>query len=224
MAVRYVYVPESILDRIAARLPWIAGALLIGLALAAAVYFWWPNDEPGLASFLAADTATVYVVDNSYSVSPSVNDHVAFLTGQIESIGLESKANSRVALILFGSKSDQVLALDSVQAKEWTEASRQVNGSMGTTNLFSAAEHGLALLESVPPGVARKLVILTDGRAQDMNLMPEVVETATELGVSIDTIVLGGSSDPTYNATLEVLSNSTGGTFQVWDDLSIIAN
>ena len=219
MAVRYVYVPESIFDRILARLPWIAGALLIGLAIAAAVYLWWPNEEPGLASFLADDTATVYVVDNSFSLR--ITDRLAFLAGQVESIGLESKENSQVALILFGTKSDQVLALNPVQAEEWADASRQVNGSMGITNLFSAARHGLALLESVAPGVDRKLVILTDGRPQDVNLLPEVIETATEFEVSVDTIVL---DDTSYSVVLETLSDSTGGTFQVWDDLSVIAN
>lgn len=218
MSVRYAYVPENSIPRWV----WVALAItgLLGLAVAAAAAtdLWVFDDGPGLASFLADDRATVYVVDNSLSVAQ--NGHVAFLAEQVESIGVESKENSQVALILFGSESDQVIALDSVQAEEWREASKQVNGSMGETNLFSAARHGLAILEPVAPGVARKLVIITDGQTQNVDLMPAVVETATDLGVSVDTIVLGDAN----SVVLETLSDSTGGTFQVWDDLSIIAN
>ena len=218
-SVRYVYVPETLFDRILSRWRWLAGALLLGLALAAAAYIWWPNESPGLASYLADDTATVYVVDNSFSLR--ITERVDFLAGQVASIGLESKENSQVALILFGSQSDQVIALDPVAAEPWADAAQQVNGSMGITNLFSAARHGLALLESVPPGVDRKLVILTDGRPQDGELMPEIVEIATELEVPVDTIVL---DDTRYSIVLETLSDSTGGNFQVWDDLSVFAN
>lgn len=217
MSVRYVYDAQSTFNMvITSRITWgLLGVLLVAIAAMVAYDRWLSNDDSGLASFLDHDSVTVYVVDNSQSVK----EHVAFLSEQVQSIGVESKDNSQVGLILFGSESDVVLALDSVQAEKWTEASKQVNASMGHTNLFSAAKHGLSLLESVSPGVDRKLVIITDSHAQaDAPLMPEVVEQATEHGVSVDTIALG---DARYSAMLESLSNITGGKFYVWDDPSI---
>ena len=206
MSVKYVYIPES---RVALVIPFAVAGLLLAAVAAIAVYFWLSDDNLGLASFLADDTATVYVVDNSGSIAA----YVWFLTDQVQKIGMESQENSEAALILFGSQNKEVLPLDSVGADKWRQASAEVSNSMGNTNLFSAAIQGVTLLEEVAPGIHRRLVILTDGKAGDESLMPELVDSANKLGVSIDTIALG---DDAYSSTLRDLSSQTGGTFYDW--------
>ena len=217
MSVKYVYVPESPFPWTIVGAALLLAAIIAAVAVAAATDFGPFDDGPVLANFLGDDSATVYVVDNSLSIK----DHVAFLAEQVESIGLESKENSKAALILFGSKSYQVLSLDSVHEEDWSAASTQIDASMGETNLFSAARHGVTLLESGNPGVERKLVLITDGETQDALSMPEVVDLANEHDVSIDTIAL---EDTPYKVMLEALSSSTGGTFYDWEDSYAIAN
>ena len=221
MSVKYVYVPESPVPNI---IPLAIGLLALLVIGGLAAYFFWPdadqnlagiaaNDAAGnpqsLAGFLADDTATVYVVDNSYSIG----SYVGFLSSQVEKIGMEAQENSEAALILFGSQHREVLPLGSIEADEWGRASTQVGNSMGDTYLFSAAIQGLELLEGVDPGIHRRLVILTDGVAHDERLMPGLVDSANRLGVSIDTIALGNNA---YSSTLQDLSTQTGGTFNDW--------
>lgn len=231
MSVKYVYVPESPLPNII-RLS--IGLVLLLVVGGLAAYFFWPDGEQNLAnlsandtaanqssadiaadapqslaSFLDADTATVYVVDNSGSIRP----YVGFLSSQVEKIGMESQENSEAALILFGTLYNEVLPLGSIEEGEWARASTQVGNSMGNTHLFTAAIQGLALLEGVAPGIHRKLVLLTDGAAHDKGLMSELVDSANRLGVSIDTIALGYDAD---GSMLQDLSARTGGAFNDW--------
>lgn len=231
MSVKYVYVPESPLPNIIRLAIGLMALLVIG---GLAAYFFWPDGEQSLAnrsandtaanqssadivadapqslaSFLDADTATVYVVDNSGSIAP----YVGFLSSQVEKIGMGSQENSAAALILFGNQYNEVLPLGSIDEDEWGRASAQVGSSMGGTYLFTAAVQGLALLEGVDTGIHRKLVLLTDGEAHDKGLMSRLVDSANRLGVSIDTIALGDDAD---SSMLQDLSTRTGGTFNDW--------
>jgi len=151
----------------------------------------------------------MFVIDTSTSLrSVGPQDHRAL--GAIGLVNnLSPKSDIKIGIVSFDSRSDLAQPMTS-DREAVIDVLRQLPRS-GSTNLAAGIDAAVAELERKGrPGSSRVIMLFTDGMSSKNKAYDAAVE-ATKLGITIQTLLLGSSSQGTK--ILDTIAWATGGSF-----------
>jgi len=151
----------------------------------------------------------MFVMDTSTSLrSVDPQDHRAL--GAIGLVNnLSPKSDIKIGIVSFDSRSDLAQPMTS-DREAVIDVLRQLPRS-GSTNLAAGIDAAVAELERKGrPGSSRVIMLFTDGMSSKNKAYDAAVE-ATKLGITIQTLLLGSSSQGTK--ILDTIAWATGGSF-----------
>ncbi|HEV2108463.1 MAG TPA: VWA domain-containing protein [Thermomicrobiales bacterium] len=199
---------------------WLRAATIALLSLALA--------EPLLTTG-GGTSSTVFVVDQSRSISPEVASQA---TEWVETALADSGRSARAAIITFGSS--PILAQPAERTGEigngWTDSTLPPEEATNTD-----IQSALALARALPLGGSRRLVLLSDGAENAGDVLFQANEAAAERipidvvplpGVGADDLRIDGASAPSstwqgepFEVLVSVASGGGGaGSVELWID------
>ncbi len=156
-------------------------------------------------------TSIVYVVDDSGSMDfgfPEVRT-------ALEAVSDETMANTKVALISFGSQAKTMFSLTAHSSAPWDSHINDFSGRRGGSDFGKAIVSARDMLIADTADV-KKIIFLSDGQQDSID--STLVETLKTAGIAVDTIAFGEELRYDFDRIsnferLQQLSTDTGGTF-----------
>ena len=173
-----------------------------------------------LPVLLANDAMVVYVVDNSGSMS----EKLLPLHEALHEVADKPTDNSEIALLMFGDSAQLLFDFTEPDTASWDTAIPSFAAQSGGTAMFTALQEAQRMLPDRPvcqeqsrwllfsKTVCRenRIVLMSDGIAQDFDLAQTTIDTLVQSAVPVDTIAFGVDAD---DQTLRLLADVTGGSF-----------
>ncbi|MCR8921462.1 choice-of-anchor D domain-containing protein [Dasania sp. GY-MA-18] len=135
--------------------------------------------------------------------------------------GLPAADADKLGLVEYNENNSQLLALDTLQGMQVTDAHNAIDGltAGGNTGIGGAIQRAGTMLAGSPSSRKHVMVVMTDGKENvDPRIVPsvEIVKT-NDPDIKMYSIGLGSNIEPDK---LQAITNITNGYHQVADDLS----
>ena len=211
--------------------PWLLLLLLLlALLIIGAGYVL--NESDGIVSgvpapiqavlpvLLTDDAMVVYVVDNSGSMSETLLP----LHEALHEVANKPTDNSEIALLMFGDSTQLLFDFTEPDTASWDTAIPSFAAQSGGTAMFTALQEAQRMLPDRPlcqeqsrwllfsKTVCRenRIVLMSDGRADDIEVAQATIDVLVQSAVPVDTVAFGVDAD---EQMLRLLADVTGGSF-----------
>ena len=173
------------------------------------------NGGAGIASVPPGDsahtTSIVYVIDDSGSMDGDFPE----VRTALEDVRGTTMANTKVALIKFGTSATTVFGLTDhstdASSGPWTDARiNAFGGKLGGTYYTAPLQNAKALLDADTVATNKKIIFLTDGQ-EDRPIF--TVEAIIRAGIVVDTIGFGDHYSENFGV-IEAIATDSSGTYR----------
>lgn len=151
------------------------------------------------------DAATVIVIDDSGSMSPSIPDVREALRGI--AAREDELPNARLSVLTFGTDVQTLFAITEIGLAPWDYVDEQIDAGEGGTNIHQALETAYNDIKGLPQS-EKRILLLTDGQG---SIAPELIRVIAQDGIKIDTVPFGGLADLVL---LQQIAADTGGAMR----------
>ena len=173
-----------------------------------------------LPVLLTDDAMVVYVVDDS----DSMMDKLSPLHQALREVANKPTDNSEIALLMFGSSTQLLFDFTEPDSAHWDTAIPSFAAQSGGTAMFTVLQEAQRMLPGRPrcqeqsrwllfsKTVCRenRIVLMSDGIAQDVEVAQATIDHLVQSGVPVDTVAFGADAD---EQMLQLLADATGGSF-----------
>ncbi len=166
-----------------------------------------------LPDLLTDDSMTIYVVDDSGSMSSKTKS----LHEALHGVADKPAKNSQVALVMFGNSNRLLFDFTDPAHAPWNTVIPSFQANSGVTNMYAALDRAHQMMPDSPicgESACRKnrIVLMSDGIASDSELAEATVSMLKSSGVVVDTVSFGVFFIST--GSLRDISELTGGIYR----------
>ena len=154
-------------------------------------------------------TSVVYVIDDSGSLDGDFPEVRTALGMVRDETGM---ANTKVALIAFGTDPKTLFGLTDQATAPWNTHINSFGGLLGATNCQMGLTAAKSMLDA-DAAVSKKIVLMTDGECnRDIDEHPATINALKTANIVVDSVLFGENRDRHYWQNPSVFSSGTGGT------------
>ena len=161
-------------------------------------------------------TSIVYVIDDSGSMDGDFPEvHTA-----LEAVRDETMADTKVALIAFGTDSETIFGLKDhstdATTGPWTEERiKSFAGKRGGTYYSQPLQDAKALLDADTATTTKKIIFLTDAQEPRPSVIQDIIDAnnangASDVDIIVDTIAFGDHFKDSFNVIEDIASDTSG--------------
>ena len=161
-------------------------------------------------------TSIVYVIDDSGSMDGDFPEvHTA-----LEAVRDETMADTKVALIAFGTDSETIFGLKDhstdATTGPWTEERiKSFAGKRGGTYYSQPLQDAKALLDADTATTTKKIIFLTDAQEPRPSVIQDIIDAnnsngASDVDIIVDTIGFGDHFKDSFNVIEDIASDTSG--------------
>ena len=167
------------------------------------------DDGPTIQS--SHTTSIVYVIDDSGSMDGDFPEvHTA-----LEAVRDEAMADTKVALIAFGSEATTKFGLTDHSSAPWNTHINTFIGKLGGTKYEAPLQSAKALLDADTATTTKKIIFLTDAQEPRPSVVQDIMDAnnangASDVDITVDTIGFGDHFSDNFSVIQKIASETSG--------------